>query len=172
MFNRGKNDKSDGSAYAQVTLDDGHELKGRFTLTPGRTLPEMLNNASAFIEFEPFDGERILIAKSALQSIKQKDAPGVPNLLTGSNSGFDPFAVLRIDRDAGAEEARRAYLGLSKIYHPDRFATVALPPEVMSYLAAMASRVNAAYDEVQDAIKRREELAPRQEPVFTKTGQS
>jgi curved DNA-binding protein CbpA len=94
----------------------------------------------------------------------------VPNLPTGTNN-FDPFSVLHLDRDADAEQARRAFVELSKVYHPDRFATVELPPEVSHYLAAMARRINVAYEEVQDAIKGREQLAAdRHEPIFTKAG--
>lgn len=170
MFDRRKTDKPDATSV-EVTLQGGLELKGRFNIAPDRALIEVLNGPSAFIEFEPVGGTRTLIAKSALQSIKQKEVPSVPNLSAGLNSNFEPFAVLRIDRDASAEAARRAYLDLSKVYHPDRFATVALPPEVSHYLAAMARRINAAYDEVQEVIKKREAQANRQEPVFTKAGQ-
>jgi len=132
----------------------------------------VLNSPLAFIEFESSGGQRILIAKSALQAVKQRDLPNVPNLPTGANN-FDAFAVLHLDRNADAEQARRSYVELSKIYHPDRFATVELPPEVSQYLAAMARRINVAYDEVQDAIKGREQLAQdRREPIFTKAGQA
>ena len=168
MFDRRKNDKSDGSAYAQVTLDDGRELKGRFTLTPGRTLTEMLNNTSVFLEFEPFDVDRLLIAKTALQSVKPVSVPDAPTLSAGGEgdgSSFDPYSVLRVDRDAGAEQIRQAYLALAKIYHPDKYATAELPPEVIMYLAAMARRVNAAYDILQETLKKR---AARPEPVFSR----
>ena len=171
MFERRKTDKLD-AASVEITLEGGRELKGRFNIAPDRSLTEVLNSPSAFIEFEPVGGTRTLIAKSALQSIKQKEVPGVPNLSAGLGGNFDPYAVLRIDRDADADVARRAYLDLSKVYHPDRFATVALPPEVSQYLATMARRINAAYDEVMEAIKEREERPPRQEPVFTKAGRA
>jgi hypothetical protein len=46
---------------------------------------------------------------------------------------------------------------------------VELPPEVRAYLAAVARRINAAYEAVQDALKKR---AARQDPVFTKAGQA
>jgi hypothetical protein len=171
MFDRRKNDQSDGSAYAQITLDGGRELKGRFTLTPGRTLPEMLNNTSVFMEFEPFDGERILIAKSALQAVKPVSVPAQPSLSAGgSDAGsFDPYSVLRLDRDADGNQIRQAYLALAKIYHPDKYATADLPPEVITYLSAMARRVNAAYDLLQETMKKR---SARQNPVFSKGGRA
>ena len=171
MFDRGKPDKALGPAYAEITLEDGRELKGRFNIPPGRSLTDVLNSTSSFMEFEPFGGERLFIAKGALQAIKPLNLPGLPNLSAGPKEAdaFDPYAILRIERDAGPEEARRAYLDLAKTYHPDLFATVELPPEVRNYLAAMARRVNAAYDAVQDALKKR---AGRQEPVFTKADQA
>ena len=58
--------------------------------------------------------------------------------------GFDPFVVLGIAPGADKEEIRRAYVGLAKNYHPDRYATAELPDEVRSYLADMARRINAA----------------------------
>jgi DnaJ-domain-containing protein 1 len=171
MFDRRKNDKSDGAAYAQVTLDDGRELKGRFTLTPGRTLTEMLNNTSVFLEFEPFEGDRLLIAKTALQSVKPVSVPGSPTLTAGGegDGSFDPYSVLRVDRDAGADQIRQAYLALAKTYHPDKYATAELPPEVIAYLSAMARRVNAAYDILQETLKKR---AAKTEPVFSRQGQA
>ena len=169
MFDRGRTDKIDASSF-EITLQGGREFKGKFNISADRSLNEVLNGPLAFVEFEPFGGTRILIAKSALQSIKPKEVPAQPNLSAGLHSNFDPYAVLHIDRDADPEAARKAYLDLSKAYHPDRFATVTLPPEVASYLAAMARRINAAYDEVQDAIKLCEAQPPREEPVFTKAG--
>jgi DnaJ-domain-containing protein 1 len=169
MFDRRKNDKSDGAAYAHVTLDDGRELKGRFTLTPGRTLTEMLNNTSVFLEFEAFDGDRVLIAKTALQSVKPVSVPGALTLSAGGDGSFDPYSVLRVDRDAGADQIRHAYLVLAKTYHPDKYATAELPPEVIAYLSAMARRVNAAYDILQETLKKR---AAKTEPVFSRQGQA
>jgi hypothetical protein len=166
MFDRRKTDRVPGSV-AEITLEGGRELKGRFNLPPGRTLTEVLNSPSAFMEFEPFGGDRLLIAKSAVRVIKPMDLPSQPHLTSGATDGdtFDPYAVLRIGRDAAAEEVRRAYLELAKTYHPDRYATVDLPPEIQSYLSAMARRVNAAHDALQETLKVR---AARTEPVFTK----
>jgi hypothetical protein len=171
MFDRGKNDGTNGPVYAEITLEDGRELNGKFNIPQGRSLTDILNGTLSFIEFEPFGGERIFLAKSALQAVKPTNLPGVPNLAAAlnENQAFDPYAILRIGRDAGVEDVHRAYLDLAKTYHPDRFAAVELPTEVKNYLAAMARRVNAAHDAVLSGLKKR---AAQQEPVFTKPGQA
>src|ERR1700730_16055005 len=61
MFNRGKNDGTNGLGYPEITLDDGRELKGKFNVPQGRSLTDILNGTSSFIEFEPFGGDRLFI---------------------------------------------------------------------------------------------------------------
>jgi DnaJ domain len=167
MFDRRKSDRAEGAGCAEVTLANGRELKGKFNLPPGRTLAETLNGGSNFMEFEPFGGDLVLIAKSAVQAVKPINVPSAPNLSAGvrETDAFDPYAILRINRDAGAEDVRKAFLDLAKTYHPDKYTTVDLPTEVRAYLSAMARRVNAAHDAVQETLKAR---AARQAPVFTK----
>jgi curved DNA-binding protein CbpA len=82
--------------------------------------------------------------------------------------GFDPYAILGLQRGASFDETRSAYHGLAKTYHPDRYATAELPTEVISYLAGMARRVNAAYAalEASQAQKRRYE-GLKQDAVYT-----
>ena len=48
-------------------------------------------------------------------------------------------------RAAGWDETRAAYHKLAKVYHPDRYSSAELPPEVRDYRASLARRINAAY---------------------------
>jgi hypothetical protein len=170
MFNRGSRERAEGPVSVEITLEDGHELQGTLVVPPGRSLTEVLNGTSTFIEFEPIRGERMFIAKSALQAVRPMNVPAAPSLgpKTADAGTLDPAAVLGVKADAGREEVREAYLNLAKAYHPDRYASAELPLEVHDYLSAMARRINAAYDAWQAAHKRR---AAKQEPVFTKAGQ-
>ena len=169
MFERGKGDRAEGPVAVEITLEDGQRLQGKLIVPPGRKLSEVLNGSTAFLEFEPLDGERMFVAKTALQCVKPLDVPPAPKLATanGDTGGFDPSAILGVAHDASREQVREAYLNLAKMYHPDRYATAEVPPEVREYLGAMARRINAAYDALHGTQQKR---AAKQEPIFTKAG--
>ncbi len=169
MFERG-NSSREGPVEVEIALQDGARLNGKIVLPPGRTLPEVLNGGATFLEFQPVTGERMFIAKSALHSVTPSNVPPLPDLWAGSTqgAGFDPNAILGIDKDATREQARSAYLKLAKLYHPDRYAAADLPREVRDYLAVMVRRINAAHDAVEGRLHKK---AAPQEPVFSKPGQ-
>lgn len=60
----------------------------------------------------------------------------------------DPYAVLGVNRDSGAEEIKRAFRRLAKTHHPDHNAN---DPRAKERFA----EVNAAYEILGDAEKRR-----------------
>ena len=126
-----------GPSTVQIVLEGGEELQGKLLVPPGRALSDVLNSTAPFVEFEPAEGERMYIAKSALQSVKPTNVPAKPDLWAGSAepSNFDPFAVLGLKAGATREEAREAYVRMAKIYHPDLYMAVELPREVRDYLA-------------------------------------
>jgi len=167
MFERGSSERAVGRTPVELTLEDGRLLAGRLLVPKGDTLGQALNNPARFIEFELTGGERTFIAKSALLAVKPIDVPPAPELRAGPTEGsdFDPVKVLGVQAGASPQEIREAYLRLSKIYHPDRYAAAELPAEVRSYLAVMARRINAAHQALQAAQKPRMS-AP--DPVFTK----
>ena len=164
--------KSAGPLCVEITLESGDTLQGKFLAPPGRTLMELLNTGTPFVEFEPFGGERTFLAKSSLRLVKSLNMPPNPTLKAGGKDfdGFDPYAVLGITAGADKEEVHRAYLNLAKTYHPDRYAAADLPSEVTEYLAAMARRINAAHDTLEAALRDKPAALARQEPIFTTSG--
>ena len=169
MFERGGRDRAEGPVSVEIVLEDGQQLYGKLIVPPGRALTDVLNSASTFVEFEPAEGDRMYIAKSALRAVKPLNVPDAPDLWAGPSEGsnFDPLAVLGLKHGASRADVREAYVSLAKVYHPDRYAAVELPHEVRSYLSVMARRVNAAYEALESAQKRK---ARREEPVFTRSG--
>ncbi len=58
---------------------------------------------------------------------------------------FDPYEVLRISRDASAEEIRAAYKKRIKAVHPDSIAALDLDEDLARAANLSAQRVNRAY---------------------------
>ena len=171
MFDRNRTDyvPEPGGIPVEVALADGTIARGKLLVAAGKTLADVLNGAGAFIEFEPYGGERTFLAKAQLASVKPVGVPKASNLNArlSDPAGFDPHRVLGVTTGASREEVRQAYFRLAKAYHPDRYATAELPEEVRDYLAAMARRINAAHAALEVPLKKQ---AVREEPVFTSPG--
>ena len=172
MFERNKVDNSlqQSSVPAEITLASGEIRKGKFFITASRSIYDVLNGDTQFLDFESYDGERALIAKSTLAAIRIVSVPSAAALKSRQREPgvFDPHAILGVAHDAAWDDVRAAYLKLSKSYHPDLFAGVALPPEVRNYLSDMSRRINAAYHALEvphQAMKRA--VTEKAKPVFS-----
>jgi hypothetical protein len=171
MFDRSRTDAAPEltGIPVEAVLSDGVPLRGKLLVPNTKSMADNLNGPGAFLEFEPYGGERTFIAKGQIKSIKLLGVPKLPNLNARIRDldGFDPHAVLGVQRGASRDEVRQAYLALAKSYHPDRYATAELPSEVIEYLFAMARRINIA----NDALNMEQKKQPvRSEPVFTHAG--
>jgi DnaJ domain len=136
----------------ELILDDGRTLSGKVAVPPGKGVIDVLNGPGGFFEFQPFVGEREIVAKDTVRSVKFVAVAAARPLRAEDDDigGFNPYRVLGIDKGASAEDMRRAYLRLSKSYHPDVYAGTDLPREVSNYLAAVARRINQAYEMLKE----------------------
>jgi hypothetical protein len=171
MFERNKPQGLEQATLSvTLTLTDGAVLSGKLTLPMGRSVIDMLNGANAFVEFEPFGGDKLLVAKSCVSKAQQIQVPDAANLNTRLREadGFDPHRALGVTSDATWDDVRHAYIALAKDYHPDRYSSIDLPGEVQAYLAAMARRINIAYAALEPGfLAKRQNPAVRQEPIYT-----
>jgi hypothetical protein len=171
MFERNRVDNTPemSAVPVEITCLDGTLLKGKLLVPTPKSLPDVLNGSTAFIEFEPYGGDKRYLGKAQLAAVKPLGVPKLPGLQARlrQSEDFDPYAVLGVTHTASREEIREAYVALAKCYHPDRYASVVLPPEVSAYVAAMARRINAAHAALELPEKRK---AMRQEPIFTSPG--
>lgn len=172
MFERNRVDNTlqQMSVPAEVTLSDGTMLKGKFVITAARSIYEVLNGETKFLDFETYGGEKSLIAKSTIAAIQLVNAPKADGLRSRVQDAgdFDPYAVLGVAAGSSWEAIRAGYLNVSKTYHPDLYAGVALPDEVRDYLSAMSRRVNAAYRALEEPhLVARRAIAEKAKPIFT-----
>lgn len=172
MFERNKIDNAaqQMTVPAELTLEGGEVVRGRFVISSARNIFDVLNGDAHFLDFETYEGERQLIGRTTIKAVKLTAVPGA-NHLKGrvrETETFDPYQVLGVTTEAPFDEIRAAYLKLSKIYHPDRFHGVDLPGEVKEYLSAMVRRINAAYGVLEAPVQaaRRAAIA-KARPIFT-----
>jgi DnaJ-domain-containing protein 1 len=142
------------SVTVTVTLSTGVQMRGTVFHSKTRTLQDELNKTETFIEFEPMEGQKMFLARSAIAAIKEFNVPRVDQMSRRKDvlEQFDPYEVLGLKRGADHAQIRSAYVTLAKIYHPDRFLRADLPPEVAEYLSAVATRVNLAYSELRMTV--------------------
>ena len=148
MFERNPIDNASAITFAvEVRLADGSTVHGRAALTRGTSVHRLLANEDDFLCVENPDGDIDFIPKSEIRGLKLIK-PIVPRPLPQpgiSAENVDPARVLDIAPDAGWETVRSAYRRLAKLYHPDRFAGVDLPPEIGAYLDAKSKQINQAF---------------------------
>jgi DnaJ domain len=172
MFERNRVDSQpEQSAVAiEASLEDGRILKGKVVIPMHKSIFDVLNGTNAFLDFEPFEGERQLIAKASVRTVKMLSVGRGPSLQTRLRDmdNFDPHAILGVARTATWEDVKTAFHRLAKIYHPDRYSNAELPSEVAEYLAAMARRINAAYAALEvPHVVQKQATAQRAAPIYT-----
>ena len=103
MFERTKIDNSrDLAAAASIELTDGRRVSGRFLISRSKALIDILNGTTQFLEFEPYDGDDEIIAKSSIQSQRMISVPSgrEPSTFIQDNGNFNPYDILGIEKGA------------------------------------------------------------------------
>ena len=148
MFERNPIDNHSAlTIVVEVTLADGRQLAGRAALSQGKSIHQLLDGQEGFLYLEDFKGEATFLPKAEIKGLTVvRGAPTQPLIQPGAASrDVDPSRILGVARDASWDEIRASYHRLVKLYHPDRYAGLELPPEVARYLDGMAKQVNLAF---------------------------
>jgi DnaJ-domain-containing protein 1 len=148
MFERNPVDNTMTATVAvELTLADGALITGRAAMPPGRQVHKLLDGAEAFLFVETFAGEASFVPKADIKGLKliSPARPQPLRIAVTDASSFDPYKVLGLEKGAGLDAIKQAYHRLTKLYHPDAYAAVALPPEVAAYIDSRCKQVNAAF---------------------------
>ena len=138
-------------SLVMLWLADGKKQVASLKLPLSGKLADAFNNADQFLDIITGDGQQMYIAKPHVQRAEPMDPPQAKlnqQRRASDKASFNPYGVLGVANSASKETIRAAYIALVKAYHPDRFANVELPPEMMAYASAMLARINLAYEQV------------------------
>jgi hypothetical protein len=165
MFERNRVDnRAETLICVEVTIASGDKLSGRVSLAAGKPVHKLLDSDDNFIYAETFDGEGHFIPKSDIRGLKVINTGRMASMFmtVPDAKSFDPYRVLGLEKNAPFADIKEAHVRLTKLYHPDRYASVELPREVKVYIEAMSKNVNAAFQ----ALKH---VAHKSAPVYSRS---
>ena len=139
---------------AELQLVDGTRLNGTLLIQRDQSIKDLLCGPDAFVEFECNIGGEMIIGKVTIATVrprKQALADQLERKLKLLEKS-DAFTVLKIAKSASRDKVRDAYLTLTGIYHPDRYAAAQLPAEVLEYFNTMTRNINSAYTELNQLM--------------------
>lgn len=151
MFESASRSGNVNRALVALTLADGSSLSASVKLPLSNKLADILNGADQFLDVLTADGDQFFLAKAQVRQVKLLDVPKATlnfNRRSSDRAAFDPYAVLKIAKDAPPEDVKQAYHAMARLYHPDRLSAYDLPPEMREYARAMQVRINLAYEQI------------------------
>jgi DnaJ-domain-containing protein 1 len=150
MFN-GRDDNANRIAVL-LTLADNQVVTVSIRLPLSRRLADALNNDDVFLDAITPSGQQQFIAKSTIKLVRSANVPRADQLDTEGRvpgtPAFDPYAILKVAKDAKPEDIKSAYHRMARLYHPDRIASYELPDEVKDYVRTMLVRINLAFEQI------------------------
>ena len=150
MFN-GRDDNANRIAVL-LTLADNQVVTVSIRLPLSRRLADALNNDDVFLDAITPSGQQQFIAKSTIKLVRSANVPRADQLDTEGRvpgtPAFDPYAILKVAKDANPEDIKSAYHRMARLYHPDRIASYELPDEVKDYVRTMLVRINLAFEQI------------------------
>ncbi|MEM9168790.1 MAG: DnaJ domain-containing protein [Pseudomonadota bacterium] len=157
MFDKSNATRSKREVVCDVTLTNQDPFLGAVFLKHDERLIDLLNDPRAFIPMRNADGAPMIVAKSSIVSIIESD-PAMGGTDEDDTAGpeedpeteaprrtIDPYAVLRVDRDADLEAVKAAYKARIKAVHPDAIAGLQLDEDFAKTALRVTQRVNLAY---------------------------
>ena len=139
----------------RLLMADHRLVTGEVILRQARSLADVMSDPRPFMAIR-LAGEVHAISKEMILDIQALDEGGVPI------EENEPYAVLRIERDAAEEEVRAAWRRRLKACHPDLVAAIG-DEDLIAAAHEATRRVTQAYQAVMTSIN--EEIASAHEPV-------
>ena len=139
----------------ELEIDGGHRMLGHLFVSSQLRLPDLLNDAQAFLPFETNDGLIKIIRKSIIRSMTPL---GQVTLPMTSN---DPYEILGVAPSITDEELKNVYHRRVQETHPDKMVSMGLPAEFVQLANDKVARINDAYDRICKHRQARGDVSPK-----------
>ena len=158
MFNNNDTFRDVVICPVKVKLITGELLSGVIEKPRTNSLEDFLNAEAKFLAIELYDLTKIMLSRSAILFCQEQNQPKVDQLKlkTIKTDILNPFCVLGLEPGANREAVRKAYVKMTRQYHPDRYEGLELPKEIASYVLAMTQRLNLAFEEANEFLDEQE----------------
>ena len=134
-----------------LIMTSGGCLKGGVVAGLTGKLSDLMAKPQPFIEFRASDGTQQFVSKACIERVVPIEVPRADQLSRrlAHDQPFDAHTILGVGEMASAREISAAYHALARQYHPDHYAGLNAPREVIDYVSAMFGRITLAYNELK-----------------------
>src|SRR5262249_11845194 len=139
----------------ELEIDGGQRMLGNLFVSNQQRLPDLLNNAQAFLTFETLDGLIKIIRKSTIRFVTPLHQAVVPMGAT------DPYEILGVAPSIGDEELKNVYHRRVQETHLDKLVSIGLPAEFVQLANEKVARINDAYDRICRQRQARGDATPK-----------
>lgn len=152
MFEKSTSYRQTREVDIELTLAGQESFESAVFLMLGARVSDLLNDHRSFIPVHGPDGGVMMVAKSQIVSILERDTgfspddePEEKEEENISKRTFNPYKILRIDPNAPFDEVRNAYKRRMKAVHPDSIAALDLDEDLAQAAVLATQKVNYAY---------------------------
>jgi DnaJ-domain-containing protein 1 len=139
----------------ELEIDGGQRLLGSLFVSNQQRLPDLLNDAQAFLPFETQEGIIKIVRKSTIRSVTPLHQVTLPMTST------DPYEILGVAPSIADEELKNIYHRRVQETHPDKLISMGLPPEFVQLATDKVARINDAYDRICQQRQVRGDVRPK-----------
>jgi DnaJ-domain-containing protein 1 len=139
----------------ELEIEGGQRMLGHLFVSSQQRLPDLLNDAQAFLPFETNEGLIKIIRKSIIRSITPLHQVTLPMTST------DPYEILGVAPSIADEELKNIYHRRVQETHPDKLIAMGLPAEFVQLANEKLARINDAYDRICQQRQARGDVSPK-----------
>lgn len=138
-----------------IKMVDGTSVTGSIVAGLSAGLFAAINKDQPFIEVIAADGQKFCVGQAHIMSIEEVvpfrkvNAPAFQ-----SENASNAFELMGLNPGCTPMEAQKKYHAMVKLYHPDKYESIDLPPEIKKYLSDVSQKLSTAYGIVTRQISK------------------